>query len=309
MSFYKILIDGVARRNHGAAGIGVVITGELGQPVSDWSRYLGITTHNLADYEALIEALEQAVKRRMAKIVVFTDSKLLLRQVTGQHKVKNKELKELADKVDALIRKLSHFEINYINKQDNKKARQLAEEAIAGESATPVQASPKAARPLKAAWSIGGHTHPVPPHEKGEPVGDGAPAGDGRPVGDGSPPVSAPVPPPEAESAGEETHSREVAAEAAEGVTWRVLAFTPQIMLVQFNYKKGAVIPVHRHTQEQAGYVIKGRVKYMLADKEVIMGPGMGIAVQGNSDHGLEAQLESIEIVTYAPMRGDLFHK
>lgn len=278
MSTYKIQIDGIARKNHGAAGIGVVVTGELGQPVTEWSRYLGTTTHNIADYIALVEALEQAVKRRVTKVVVFTDSKLLLRQVTGQYKVKNKDLKVLADKVEALAEKISHFEINYINKQDNKKARLLAKEAIAagvGETAAPDKTAA-----ISGAEKI---AMPAPPSPEGLQPGEPEPVGGAAP--------------------------EEAAPEVAEGVTWRVLAFTPQIMLVQFNYKKGAVLPVHRHSQEQAGYVIKGRVKYTLADKEIIMGPGLGIAIQGNSDHGLEAQLDSIEIVTYAPMRGDLFHK
>ncbi|MFZ5640213.1 MAG: reverse transcriptase-like protein [Bacillota bacterium] len=279
MSTYNIFIDGVARKNHGAAGIGIVINGERGQTVTEWGRYLGISTHNAADYLALIEALEQAVKRRVAKVITYTDSKLLLRQVTGQYRVKNKTLKALAEKVDALAGKLNHFEINYINKQANKKARQLAEEAITGGVAALL-------RP-------GEPVSPAPPEPaEPPPVGAPAPAEPTEP-----PPVGAPAEPVEA------------AAEAVEGVTWRVLAFTPKIMLVQFNYKKGAKIPVHRHIHEQAVYIIKGRVKYTLADKEVILTPGLGITIQGNSDHGLEAERDSIEITTYAPMRGDLFRK
>lgn len=257
MSTYRILTAGIARKNHGAAGIGVVVTGERGQPVTEWSRYLGTATHNGADYMALIEALEQAVKRRMTKVAVYTDNKLLLRQVTGQYKVNNKTLKELAEKVDALAGKLSHFEISYIKKQDNKKARQLAEEAIVG-----------------------------------------APA-----------PISVTAPAPETEPVAALPPVLETTAEATEGVTWRVIAFTPKIMLVQFNYKKGAKIPLHRHLHEQAVYIIKGRVRYTLFDKEVVLTPGLGITIQGYSDHGLEAMADSIEITTYAPMRGDLFHK
>jgi ribonuclease HI/quercetin dioxygenase-like cupin family protein len=278
MSTFNIQIDGVARKNHGVAGIGIVITRERGQTVTEWGRYLGISTHNAADYMALIEALEQAVKRRVTKVITYTDSKLLLRQVIGQYRVRNKTLKALAERVDALAGKLKHFEINYINKQANKKARQLAEEAIAGGIAALLKpgetVSP--ALPEQAELSVG-----VPaPSEPGEPLPIGAPA---EPV--------------------------EVAAEAVEGVNWRVLAFTPKIMLVQFNYKKGAKIPVHRHIHEQAVYIIKGRVKYTLAGKEVVLTPGLGIAIQGNSDHGLEAERDSIEITTYAPMRGDLFRK
>ncbi len=258
MSMFKMMIAGTARKNHGAAGIGVVVTDEHDNPVTEWNRYLGIATHNAADYEALAEALERALKKRMTKVVVYTESKLLLRQVTGQCRVQNKNLKAWMEKVEALAGRIKHFEISYIKQVSNKKARLLAEQAIiAGTEALP-------------------------------------------------PAVGAP---PEEPSAGAPAPSPEIDAEAVDGVTWRVLAFTPKIMLVQFNYKKGVKIPVHRHPQEQASYVIKGRIRYVLADKEVIMGPGLGIAIQGNSNHSLEAQLESIEIVTYAPMRGELFKK
>ena len=265
---YNIYFDGVARRNHGPAGIGMEIVDEQGNTVVESGRYLGISTHNTADYEALVLALEHAVKNGMEKVTILSDSKLLVRQINGQYQVKNKVLRQLMSKVEALADGLEEFEICCIPKQANQKARLLAEEAIAAAG--------------------GGVAEPSPTPETG----------------------ANPVPePPTGEPAHVEEIEPETAAEAVEGVTWRVLSFTPQIMLVQFNYKKGAKIPVHRHLQEQACYVIKGRVKYTLADQDVILTPGLGITIQGYSDHSLEAQAASIEIVTYAPMRGDLFHK
>lgn len=94
--------------------------------------------------------------------------------------------------------------------------------------------------------------------------------------------------------------------EVGPGITGLVLAFTPKLMVVQFKYKKGSKIGVHQHFHEQASYIMKGSLKYVVADRDIVMRKGAALVVQGNSPHQLEALEDTTEIVTYSPMRADL---
>ena len=90
------------------------------------------------------------------------------------------------------------------------------------------------------------------------------------------------------------------------GITGLILAFTPKIMIVQFKYKKGSIIAVHHHIHEQASYLVKGTLKYVVADQDILLKRGAGLVVSSNSAHQIEALEDTIEIVTYSPMRADL---
>lgn len=94
--------------------------------------------------------------------------------------------------------------------------------------------------------------------------------------------------------------------EVSSGITGLILAFTPKLMVVQFKYKKGSTIAAHSHYHEQASYVIKGSLKYVVAEKDIIMRRGAALVVSSNAQHQLEALEDTTEIVTYYPMRSDL---
>lgn len=94
--------------------------------------------------------------------------------------------------------------------------------------------------------------------------------------------------------------------EVQPGITGLILAFTPKLMIVQFQYKKGSAIKPHKHFHEQASYLLKGSLKYVVADQDIVMVPGAGLVVSSNSMHQIEALHDTIEIVTYSPMRADL---
>src|SRR5579859_8183410 len=105
-------IDGGARGNPGPAGYGAVFKDPAGKKIAELSRYLGIQTNNYAEYSGLIAALEHAVQHDYKALKVFSDSELLVRQITGVYKVRSPELRELYDKARALIRKLESFRID-----------------------------------------------------------------------------------------------------------------------------------------------------------------------------------------------------
>ena len=133
-------IDGGARGNPGPAGYGAVIEDEVGRPVVELSDYLGKQTNNYAEYSALLAALSYATRHGFKTLKVYSDSELMVKQITGQYKVTNPSLKELYAKSIKLIEDLEAFEINHVPREQNREADWLANRAMdlgmKGESAT-----------------------------------------------------------------------------------------------------------------------------------------------------------------------------
>ncbi len=125
-----IWIDGAARGNPGPAAIGVVIKDEQGAVLARLSQCIGKTTNNQAEYRALIAALEKAVKLGARKVSVYSDSELVVRQITGRYRVKKEELKPLFQKVTRLQGRLENFSISHIPRSRNAAADGLANEAL-----------------------------------------------------------------------------------------------------------------------------------------------------------------------------------
>src|SRR5881392_1012281 len=122
--------DGGARGNPGPAGYGVVIHDAQGQKVAALSDYLGHQTNNFAEYQALIAALEYAVKHGYKALKVISDSELLVRQIKGIYKVKNSVLQDLHARAKELIRQLNWFSIGHALREHNKEADRLANAAM-----------------------------------------------------------------------------------------------------------------------------------------------------------------------------------
>ncbi len=120
-----IHVDGACRGNPGPAGIGVVISQD-GKVIKEISRAIGNATNNIAEYSALICALNEAIGLKAKKILVFTDSELVFKQVTGVYKIKNETIKVLSSQVRSLIKNFSHFEIKHVLREYNKDADRLA---------------------------------------------------------------------------------------------------------------------------------------------------------------------------------------
>ena len=84
--------DGGARGNPGPAGIGAVLLNEKGQVVSEVSKYIGHATNNVAEYLAVVYALQEALYQKARCVVINTDSQLIARQISGKYKVKDQTL-------------------------------------------------------------------------------------------------------------------------------------------------------------------------------------------------------------------------
>ncbi len=133
----KVIIytDGGARGNPGPAGIGVVIQDADGNTLHESSAFIGETTNNIAEYEALIRALEdmQMFGERLPsmEVEIRMDSELVVRQMQGIYKVKEPSLKERFGKVAHLrLNGLPNLTFVHVRREQNKRADELVNEAI-----------------------------------------------------------------------------------------------------------------------------------------------------------------------------------
>jgi ribonuclease HI len=123
-------VDGGARGNPGPAGFGVMLRDGGGAAVAELSEYLGHQTNNVAEYSALLAALNYALQHGFAALKVFSDSELMVKQIKGQYKVSNPALKELHTKARGLIARLDSFSITHVLREKNRDADRLANLAM-----------------------------------------------------------------------------------------------------------------------------------------------------------------------------------
>lgn len=95
---WEIFADGASRGNPGAAAYAYVIVKE-GTVVKQNARYIGIATNNIAEYQAVIHALEDALASGMDQITLYSDSELVMKQLNGVYRVRTAHLKPLYQRV------------------------------------------------------------------------------------------------------------------------------------------------------------------------------------------------------------------
>jgi len=122
-------VDGACSGNPGEAAVGVVIT-DGQEVVKNISERIGKATNNIAEYTALIFALQEALILRANEVRVYTDSELMHNQLKGAYKVKDAQLKFLYLQVQYLIEGFRSFEIKLIPREQNGTADKLATQAL-----------------------------------------------------------------------------------------------------------------------------------------------------------------------------------
>lgn len=123
-------IDGAARNNPGPAAYGVIMRNADGQVVFQVGKYLGRATNNVAEYFALITALDYAQQNGIASLRVRSDSELLVRQMQGAYKVKSASLRPLHERARKLSKSLASFVIEHVPREQNREADALANAAL-----------------------------------------------------------------------------------------------------------------------------------------------------------------------------------
>ena len=123
-------IDGGARGNPGPAGAGVVIKDDSGRRLHEVGYFLGRHTNNAAEYQALILGLKRAVRLADPVVLVYSDSELLVHQITGRYRVKSPNLISYVEQAQSLLLKFENWSIHHVRREQNHRADQLANIAM-----------------------------------------------------------------------------------------------------------------------------------------------------------------------------------
>ncbi len=129
MKTLEIYIDGASKGNPGPSGIGVVIC-RGDETLKNISSYIGHATNNIAEYTALIYALQEALILKAEVLNIKTDSQLLARQLNKIYKVKHQNIIGLYNQALNLVAAFKEVSIVNIPREENAGADKLATEAI-----------------------------------------------------------------------------------------------------------------------------------------------------------------------------------
>ncbi len=127
---YTAQIDGASRGNPGPASYAVLIRRPDGEVLDQLKKEIGRGTNNVAEYYALIAALDYAQTHRISKLRVRSDSELLVRQMKGHYRVKSFALRQLHERARRLAASLAYFAIEHVPREQNREADRLAHEAL-----------------------------------------------------------------------------------------------------------------------------------------------------------------------------------
>ena len=123
-------VDGASRGNPGESGIGVAIFDKDSNLINEACDYLGVATNNISEYKALILGIKLSMKYNAKKILFKSDSELMVKQIKGEYKVKNTQLKLLFTEVQSLLKEVPNWKIMHVPREENKEADLLANKGI-----------------------------------------------------------------------------------------------------------------------------------------------------------------------------------
>jgi ribonuclease HI len=126
----RLSTDGGARGNPGPAAFGYVLEAEDGTVLAAHGERIGVATNNVAEYRALIAGLEKALELGLDEVEVVSDSELVVKQMTGEYRVKNKALSELWEEAQRLSRRLGMTSYTAVRREHNELADRLVNEAL-----------------------------------------------------------------------------------------------------------------------------------------------------------------------------------
>lgn len=125
-----IYTDGGARGNPGPAAAGAVILADDGTIVGEISEYLGVATNNVAEYRALLLALQLALETGYRRADVCMDSQLIVRQLSGDYRVKDAKIVPLHAKARHMLRQFDEVSITHVRREQNQLADKLVNAAL-----------------------------------------------------------------------------------------------------------------------------------------------------------------------------------
>ena len=126
----RLFTDGGARGNPGPAAYGYVLEADDGTLLAAHGERIGVATNNVAEYRALIAGLEKALELGLDEVGVVSDSELLVKQMTGEYRVKNEALKKLNDEAERVARRIGEVSYTAVRREHNELADRLVNEAL-----------------------------------------------------------------------------------------------------------------------------------------------------------------------------------
>ena len=127
---WMLCCDGGSRGNPGPGAAGYVLDDPSGREVEARGEFLGTVTNNVAEYRALIEGLRAARRHGAQPLIVSMDSELVVRQMTGEYRVKNAGLKPLHAEAQAAAAELPKLRFAAVPRELNERADGLVNEAL-----------------------------------------------------------------------------------------------------------------------------------------------------------------------------------
>ncbi len=144
-----IYTDGGSRGNPGPSAAGFILAAPNGNPLQAKALFLGQTTNNVAEYTAIIKALEAARQLGAKRLTVFSDSELLVKQINGQYKVKSEQIRPLFRQAVDLIKEFENCSVKHITRDKNQQADDLVNRALDLEHDLEEKPSVRQTRPTK----------------------------------------------------------------------------------------------------------------------------------------------------------------
>jgi probable phosphoglycerate mutase len=126
-----IYTDGAARGNPGPAGLGAILRdAATGEVLAELARFLGVRTNNYAEWTAVEDALQEAIRLGAGHVDLRMDSELVARQISGRYRVKHPDLKPIHASVMAMLGQLAGYTVGHVPRELNKDADRLSNVAI-----------------------------------------------------------------------------------------------------------------------------------------------------------------------------------
>ncbi len=130
IKYLKIYFDGGSRGNPGPSAVGAVIFDDKGNKLAEMSAFIGKYTNNMAEYMALDKVLDLVEKYNSKKIILFTDSELLSKQIKKIWKIKDENILKIYLKVSAKLARYEIVDLRLIPREENKEADRLVNKAL-----------------------------------------------------------------------------------------------------------------------------------------------------------------------------------
>ncbi len=127
---WRLRCDGGSRGNPGPGAYGFVLCDPSGAEVQAVGEFLGSVTNNVAEYRGLIAGLQAAAQAAVPVLEVSMDSELVVRQMTGEYRVKNAGLKPLHAEARAAASRIGKVTFTSVRREHNQRADELVNEAL-----------------------------------------------------------------------------------------------------------------------------------------------------------------------------------